>query len=147
MLYYSWMETLVMYSQEGVLLLKLRFTSCMWCLTPIILHLGGWRKTVLDANLSYTVSSKPVNAIELSLSQNTQPTCSPRCPYIRARCCTAKHGIQHCVLTQQLGLSSWHASKMYLLYMLNALSVKRGGQLKIIYAEVNPVVYSFIFPF
>lgn len=77
MLYYSWMEMLVMYSQEGVLLLKLRFTSCTWCLTPIILHLGGRRKTVLDANLSYTVSSKPVNAIELSLSQNTQPTSQP----------------------------------------------------------------------
>lgn len=145
MLYYSWMEMLVMYSQEGVLLLKLRFTSCMWCLTSIIMHLGGWRKTVLDANLSYTVSSKPVNAIELSLSQNTQPTSSPRCPYIRVWCCTAKHGIQACVLTQQLSLFSWYASKMYLLYMLNTLSVKRGRQLKIIYAEVNPVVYTVLY--
>lgn len=34
---------------------------------------------------------------------------------------------------------------MYLLYMLNALSVKRGRQLKIIYAEVNPVVYTDLY--
>lgn len=50
------------------------------------------------------------------------------------------------MLTQQLRLSSWPSSKVHSLYQLNALSVKQGRQLKIIYADINSVYTDLYFP-